>query len=572
MNTLAVTEGAGAIRHYTLFVLGISSMGGLLYGIDLGIISPALPYLARTIDLTEQQLSFIVAAVLGGSAVSSIVAGALADWCGRKLMMIASALMFVLSVAIIFASTSYVPLLLGRLLQGASGGFISVVVPLYLAECLPASMRGRGTSLFQLLLTVGIAGAALAGAYYVNQANTTIKAAGDNVAAVIAAADHAWRAMFLCVMWPGLLFLGGTFLLSESPRWLFSRGHLDRARAALLRSRTEVEAHFEMHEMAKHSEKLAKAKMGASTRESLLQRKYLIPFVLTCVILGCNQMTGINSILGFMGVIFQKSGLDASFAANMDFGVKVLNVVATLIGVVLVDRLGRKFLLKTGTAIIVVSLVIGAALFYSFESQRIDVADKVAAAIHDGAIELPVASVGPAVGDAAAMELSVLYRLGGKEAALSAFSNDNNPVLKIESARSANGELLPLEIKRAKFGPVPTKKTGYAVVATLALFIVGFALGPGVCVWLALSELMPMRIRSIGMGIALVINQGVSTGIAAFFLPTVGNFGYSAMFLLWAACTCFYFIAAAFFLPETKGRSLEEIEEYFEGKKRYAGQ
>ena len=83
-------------------------------------------------------------------------------------------------------------------------------------------------------------------------------------------------------------------------------------------------------------------------------------------------------------------------------------------------------------------------------------------------------------------------------------------------------------------------------------------------VWLALSELMPTRIRSTGMGIALLLNQGVSTAIAAVFLPTVGNYGYSAMFLFWAACTVIYFITAAFFLPETKGKTLEEIEEYFE--------
>jgi hypothetical protein len=105
------------------------------------------------------------------------------------------------------------------------------------------------------------------------------------------------------------------------------------------------------------------------------------------------------------------------------------------------------------------------------------------------------------------------------------------------------------------------------VAICLAVFITFFSVGPGVCVWLALSELMPTRIRSVGMGIALLINQGVSTGIAAFFLPIVGNYGYFAMFGFWAACTVIYFITAAFFLPETKGRTLEEIEEYFEGKK-----
>jgi hypothetical protein len=95
-----------------------------------------------------------------------------------------------------------------------------------------------------------------------------------------------------------------------------------------------------------------------------------------------------------------------------------------------------------------------------------------------------------------------------------------------------------------------------------------FAVGPGVCVWLALSELMPTRIRSNGMSIALLINQAVSTTIAAVFLPTVGKYGYSTMFFAFAGCTVIYFITAAFFLPETKGKTLEEIEEHFEGRKK----
>jgi sugar phosphate permease len=104
------------------------------------------------------------------------------------------------------------------------------------------------------------------------------------------------------------------------------------------------------------------------------------------------------------------------------------------------------------------------------------------------------------------------------------------------------------------------------MTACLAIFIACFAVGPGVVVWLALSELMPTRIRSAGMGIALLINQGVSTVIAGVFLPVVGRHGYSAMFAFWAACTVVYFVTAAFFLPETKGKTLEEIERVFEGE------
>lgn len=568
----AATAPAGQSSLYNKLLAAISGLGGLLYGIDIGIIAGALLYLDKTIKLTEQQTSLVVAAVLAGSAVSSIVAGALADWVGRKKMMIVSALLFVLSVGIIYVSNSFVPLLIGRLLQGASGGVIAVVVPLYLAECVPASSRGRSTAMFQFFLTVGIALAALVGKYYIDQAEKAILAAGNDQTLILAAANHAWRAMFLFVMWPGFVFLAGTFIVAESPRWLFRKGRKEEARAALLKSRTPEEAESEMREMAEHLSQSQTSGTGAAKPSgSLLQRKYVIPFVIACVILGCNQATGINSILQFLTLILKKAGLSAEFASNGDFAVKVLNVVATVIAVVLVDRMGRRFLLKTGTAGIIVSLLIGAGLFYSFESKRTDVSTKVAAAIEGNALKLNVdeATLGPAV-DGRPMELAVLYRQGDSEKVVSVFTNDKEPVLAISVATGTDGQPLPLEIKRAKYGPLPTQATGYLVTASLMLFITSFALGPGVCVWLALSELMPTRIRSMGMGVALVINQGVSTGIAAFFLPIVGNFGYSAMFLFWAACTVIYFITAAFFLPETKGKTLEEIEEHFDGKGRKA--
>ena len=111
--------------------------------------------------------------------------------------------------------------------------------------------------------------------------------------------------------------------------------------------------------------------------------------------------------------------------------------------------------------------------------------------------------------------------------------------------------------------PVASERHGWLTASCLCVFIAFFAIGPGVCVWLALSELMPTRIRSNGMSIALLINQAISTGIAATFLPTVGKFGYATMFFAFAGCTVVYFITAVFFLPETKGRTLEEIEARF---------
>ena len=102
------------------------------------------------------------------------------------------------------------------------------------------------------------------------------------------------------------------------------------------------------------------------------------------------------------------------------------------------------------------------------------------------------------------------------------------------------------------------------VALALYAFVASFAIGPGVCVWLALSELMPTRIRSNGMSIALVINQLVSTTLAAVFLPIVGRYGYAFIFFMFAGFTAIYFITARFFLPETRGKTLEEIEQFFD--------
>jgi MFS family permease len=156
-----------ATKHvYNRFLLLVAGLAGLLYGIDVGIIGGALPYLEATSKLTGAQLSVIVAAVLLGSMFSTLFAGMLSDLIGRKPMMVIGGTVFVLSIPVIALSQSYEALFMGRLLQGISGGFVGVVVPLYLAECLPASSRGKGTGVFQWLLTLGIVFAAVIGIYY----------------------------------------------------------------------------------------------------------------------------------------------------------------------------------------------------------------------------------------------------------------------------------------------------------------------------------------------------------------------------------------------------------------------
>jgi len=577
---------------YNRFLLIVAGLGGLLYGVDVGIIAGALPYLEATSGLNAGQLSIVVAAVLLGSVISTLFAGLLADWMGRKSLMAVSGIMFVISIPMIALSHGYGPLVFGRLLQGISAGLIGVVVPLYLAECLTASNRGKGTGIFQWLLTLGIVTAALVGVYFSFRVDQVAKL-GD-AARLLAFKDKAWRGIFWVSLPPGILFVIGSFMVAESPRWLLRRGKKDAAYAALLRSRRTEQADLELKEMLEViATEQSKSSGGAKAKESLLRRKYVIPFVLACIILACNQATGINSIIAYNTNILLQSGL-SDVAAHWGYVVfTIINFTVTFGGVVLVDRKGRKFLLGLGSAGIIVSLICTGLLFLGTERQRVDAKAAVQPLVSlDQTLTLVyneslAATLQHASGKPEAKHptsLVVIYSYGDFRAASQVVRSDDpaakpieitrescvppnkvvaffsNPFGNLDAARKA-----PLKIEDALISPVPLPRTGWMVAITLFVFMAFFAIGPGVCVWLALSELMPTRIRSNGMSIALVLNQAVSTTIAAIFLPTVGKYGYSTMFFGFAACTVIYFITATWFLPETKGKTLEEIEAYFEG-------
>jgi len=296
--------------------------------------------------------------------------------------------------------------------------------------------------------------------------------------------------------------------------------------------------------------------------ESLLKRKYIVPFLLVCLVLICTQTTGINSVLGYLVLILRQAGLTAVNSTVGDVLVKTLNCLMTIVAIALVDRKGRTFLLKVGTAVIVCSLLAAAIALSSAESKRWDAKSAVEAAMKGNSVtlDLRTAALGAQTGNQPGI-LTVLYTWGDGNRMASVSTGDESPVLRIvppDKNRDA-----ALVIRRASYGPLPSKWVGWFVAGCLAIYIAAFAAGPGVVVWLVLSELMPMRIRSVGIGVALFLNQSVAAGNAAAFLPVVGRFGYSSMFFFWSAATVVYFLTAAFLLPETKGKVLEEIEAMF---------
>ena len=441
------------------YLLAIAGLGGLLYGVDFGVIAAASPYIKALRLFTDAELSWIVGAVLFGGIVSSLTAGMLSERFGRKRMIVASAALFLVAIPVVCLSEkSLVAMLVGRVLQGMSAGYMSVVMPMYLTETLPADMRGRGTGVFQFCLGLGLVAAAATG-YIVARLYGAADAPAEVVADAVKSA--AWKVNFWWTLAPVAVLFIGSFPLPESPVWKAPSSKLQAPSSKLQALSSQLPA----------------------PSSKLLSRRYVLPFLLAVAVLTLNKTTGMSSVTSYSVMIFQKAGFAGTLGNVGDFAIKLTNLVVTLFAAAIIDRVGRTRLLKIGTA----GMTIGLA----------------------------------AIG----------------------------------------GVLLAIE----RFGVAANGVTGIFCLAAFFVMQVFYALGPGICVWLVLSELMPSRIRANGMSIALFMNQFVAWGLASSFLPWVNAWGWASMFFFFAVNGVLYFVVSLF-IPETKGKTLEELEHLFDKK------
>ena len=438
---------------YVKFLLAVAGLGGLLYGIDFGVIAVSMPYIKALKIYTDAQVSWIVGAVMFGGIIASATAGWLCDRFGRKKMIVFGTGLFLVAIPIVcFSGTSLTVMLTGRILQGMSAGYMAVVMPMYLAECLPADRRGKGTGIFQLFLGIGLVSAALMGVLISHFLGASDSDVADSVK------SFAWKLNFWWTLLPVSILFFGSFGLRESPVWL---------------------------------EKIAKPKTSqdsqtsqtSRTSQTLLQRKYVIPFLLAVLVLTFNKTIGMSSIVAYAVSLFQKAGLSGSLGNVGDLALKTTNLLMTFVAVSLIEKKGRTWLLKVGTAGLTVGLAVIGALFLAIERGWI----------------------------------------------------------------------------------AASSTSGFITLGAFLAMQVFYSLGPGICVWLVLSELMPTRIRANGMAIALFANQFVAWGLASCFFPMVNAWGYGPVFFMFAASGVLYFITALY-IPETKGKTLDEIERLWDKK------
>lgn len=312
-----------------------AALGGLLFGFDTAVISGTTAALQSQFTLSDGALGFTVASALIGTVVGSLVAGAPADRFGRKPMLLAVAIAYVVSSIGTGFAHSWSMLVAFRFLGGLAIGAASVVTPVYIAEVSPARFRGRLVALNQLNIVLGIVLAFLS----------------DYIIAGLMPPETAWRWMFGIVAVPSVAFLVVTFLLPDSPRWLVGKGRDAAARAVM----TRLGFANPVREVERM--RAAATPAGAAATPRLFQRAYSVPVTCAIAIAMFNQLSGINALLYYAPRIFELAGAGADSALLQSIAVGGTNLIFTIAALFLIDRFGRKPLLYVG------SIVTAAALF-----------------------------------------------------------------------------------------------------------------------------------------------------------------------------------------------------------------
>jgi len=350
MKNTKSQEAAGYNLLYVYFISLVAALGGLMFGFDIGIITGVVPYIEHQLGLSGFGLGLVVAIFELGAMTGALSTGRIADKYGRKKIMIACALFFVITaVGVAFASGA-VFLASWRFAQGVCVGAASVLSPMYIAEVAPARLRGRLVSYNQLTIILGILLASFCNFYF-----------GDNDLG-----SSGWRYMFLSGVVPSSLFLLLLFFIPESPRWLIlqSSGEKEADRIFLrINNGDESRSQAEMTEI-KNSVSLNGNRSRASLK-TIFGKGFLPIVMIGFGIAFLQQLCGVNNVTPYMQKIFILAGIKLKEGLLNAVFVQVVFFFATFIAIGLVDKIGRKVLMLTGTGLMAVTLFLLALAFHS---------------------------------------------------------------------------------------------------------------------------------------------------------------------------------------------------------------
>jgi SP family galactose:H+ symporter-like MFS transporter len=450
VTQIALKTNVARVGWERTFVTGgVAALAGLMFGLDIGVISGALQFIGDAFHASDIAKEWIVSSMMFGAAVGALGAGVLSFRLGRKVSLILGAVLFVLSSLLCAAAWSIESLIVARVILGVAIGIATFTAPLYISEIAPADKRGAMISTYQLMITIGILAAFIS----------------DTLFAYI----DAWRWMLGIVAVPGALFLIGVIQLPNSPRWLMLRGRKDEARAVLNTLRQDAKAVEK--EILEIDEQLKRPQRGWTLfrQNANFRRSVGLGVALQMM----QQFTGMNVVMYYAPRIFADVGFKGHEALWGTALVGLVNVLSTFVAIAVVDKIGRRSVLLAGFAVMAIGLGV----------------------------------------------LGVLLHIGTTDVTMQIFA-----------------------------------------VAMLLVFIVGFAVSAGPLIWVLCSEVQPIEGRDFGMAISTFTNWAANFVVGLTFLSMLTGLGSGATFGVYAALNALFLLVTFFFVPETKGISLEAIE------------
>ena len=508
-------------RIYVIRTALIVALGGFLMGFDASVISGVVKFIEPEFNLTKLELGWSVSSLTLTATLAMMLAGPLSDRFGRKRILVAASILYAISaIGSAFAPT-FLLLVIARMIGGLGVGASLIIAPMYIAEIAPPAMRGQMVSFNQLNIVLGISVA-----FFTNYLILQFADSDAAWALSLGFDGNEWRWMLGLETLPAVLYFVGLFFVPQSPRWLLMHGRKEEALPIMQMAVGNVAAMQELSEIQKSMAKEVNQEKGSI--KDLFAPAMRLVITIGIVVAVLQQITGINSVFFYAPIIFEQSGIgtDASFVQAILVG--LVNLVFTIAAIALIDKLGRKPLLVFGLTGITIAMMV---LAYGFSEATYTLTPDSPAVV----VETPEALI-PLVGQT--YESDVAFKGAIQEA------------LGEDTATLYESRLITEAITMN-----PT-----LILFGILGFVAAFAISIGPVMWVLFSELFPNRIRGLAISFVGLINSAVSFLVQLVFPWELATLGSSLTFLIYGLFAAAGLVFVLMVVPETKGRSLEELE------------
>ena len=507
-------------KTYTIFISFIVALGGFLFGFDAGIISGVMSFAGPEFNLNEIQSGWVVSAPSFAAMFAMLFSGRLSYLYGRKKMLIFVAFLYAIYAVLSALASSYEMLYIARIIGGIAFGAALVLAPMYIAEISTAENRGKLVSLQQLNIVFGFFAAFLSN-YFFNKYNTS--------ESTFLTDENVWRWMLGVEFIPAIFYFILLFFVPKSPRWLYlNKNYLD-AKKVLIKINGDERGESENSAI----EKSIQAEKNKESLKLIDLFKPALRFILGVgLVVGIlQQITGINAVYFYATSIFEQTGIGTDAAFSSGVLLSSTSVIFTFVAIYLIDRMGRRPLLLFGTAGIALSLLLCA---YGFNKATYQLTSENINTLKFSESQLLLQLTDKVYESDVAFKNDLKKTLGNK-----VYSKNDGAILEV--ATSINASLILI-----------------GILGFIACF--AFSLGP--VMWVLLSELYPLKYRGLAIGVIAFVNSLISSLVQLVFPCELSTLGNSLTFLIFGVIAVIGFLFMIKVVPETKGKSLEELEKH----------